>query len=575
MNRRIIFGAAGLLLSLGLITTALAESAPLSQASAQPSPAAGAVREPIFDGLGNLHHPVTTNSPLAQRFFDQGLTFVYAFNHDEATGSFREAARLDPNMAMAYWGIALSLGPNINLPEDTERGKQAYEAIQKAQSLEAASSDEERQYIEALAKRYAADGKMNDALQKAYADAMRDVAHRNPDDPDAGTLFAESMMDLNPWKFWNADGTPVPGTEEIVATLEGVIAKRPDHIGANHYYIHAVEASKDPGRALASADRLGKLVPAGGHLVHMPSHIYMRVGDYQQSAASNESAIKADRIYIRERNPKGFYLLMYYPHNIQFAWASYMMQGNSKSAAKLSRELDVVAMSPESLAMMRQMPMGEFIMPSRYFTELRFGQWSKILKEPAPLAEFEYLSGVWRYARGMALAAKGKPDQASAEQKKLDAIATAIPADRIVGFNSARKLLELGSATLGGEIAAARGDHDTAIKNLRDAVAIQDSLAYEEPPAWYYPVRETLGMELLAAAKPADAEQVFRDDLKQNPENGWSLNGLAICLRARNASDEIATVEDRFKKAWAHADVPPPVAASNTAAAAQKSEASR
>ena len=571
MNRCIVFVGTGLLLSLALKAGAFAQTSPSPQAS----PSAESAREPLFDGLGNLHHPVTTNSPLAQRFFDQGLTFVYAFNHDEAAGSFKEAARLDPSMAMAYWGIALSLGPNINQPEDTDRGKAAYDAIKKAQSLEAGASDPERQYIEALAKRYAGDGKMSDTLQQAYADAMRDVAHRNPDDPDAGALFAESMMDLHPWKLWNADGTPAPGTEEIVATLEGVMAKRPDHIGANHYYIHAVEASNNPGRALPSADRLGKLVPAAGHLVHMPSHIYIRTGDYQNSALANENAIKVDRVYIRERNPKGIYLLMYYPHNIQFAWASYMMQGNSKSAAKLSRELDAVAMSPDSLAMMRQMPMGEFILPSRYFTELRFGQWSKILKEPAPPADFEYLNGVWRYARGMAFAAKGEPDQAAAEQKKLDAIAAAMPADRIVGFNSGKKLLELGSATLSGEIAASRGDHDTAIKNLRDAVAIQDTLNYEEPPAWYYPVRETLGMELLAAGKPADAEQVFRDDLKQNPENGWSLNGLAICLRARNASDELAAVEDRFKKAWAHADVQPPVAAPRTAAAPQKAEASR
>lgn len=567
MNRRIVFAGTSLLISLAFTTVVFAQNSPSPQAS----PSVESAREPLFDGLGNLHHPVTTSSPLAQRFFDQGLTFVYAFNHDEAAGSFKEAARLDPAMAMAYWGIALSLGPNINLPEDTDRGKAAYDAIRKAQSLETGASEQERQYIEALAKRYAADGKMNDTAQQAYADAMRDVAHRNPDDPDAGALFAESMMDLHPWKLWNADGKAEPGTDEIVATLEGVIAKRPDHIGANHYYIHAVEASNNPARAIPSADRLGKLVPAAGHLVHMPSHIYIRTGDYQQSALANESAIKVDRTYIRERNPKGIYPLMYYPHNIQFAWASYMMQGNSKSAVKLSRELDTVAMSPESLAMMRQMPMGEFILPSRYFTEARFGQWSKILKEPAPPAEFEYLSGVWRYARGIAFAAKGKAEQAGAEQKKLDAIAAAMPPDRIVGFNSGKKLLELGSATLGGEIAASRGDHDTAIKSLRSAVAIQDSLSYEEPPAWYYPVRETLGMELLAAGKPTDAEQVFRDDLKQNPENGWSLNGLAICLRARNASDELATVEDRFKKAWAHADVQPPSAA----AAAEKSEASR
>ncbi len=578
MNRPIVFAAAGLLLSIALATAPLAETEPSSGPSPAASPTTSqaspdAAREPIFDGLGNLHHAVTTNSPLAQRFFDQGLTFVYAFNHDEAAGSFREAARLDPNMAMAYWGIALSLGPNINQPEDTDRGKAAYEAITKAQSLEAKVSDPERQYIEALAKRYAADGKMNDSLQQAYANAMRDVAHRNPDDPDAGALFAESMMDLHPWKLWNADGTPVAGTDEIVATLEGVIAKYPDHVGANHYYIHAVEASNDPGRAIASADRLGKMVPAAGHLVHMPAHIYMRVGDYQKAADANEIAIKADKIYIRERNPKGFYPLMYFPHNVQFAWASYMMEGDSKDAAKLSRQLDAVAMSPESLAMVRQMPMGESELPTRYFTEARFGQWTKILKEPAPPAEFQYLTGIWHYVRGLAFAAKGKPDQAVAEQKKLDAIAGAMPADRVVGFNSGKQLLALASATLSGEIAAARGDHDGAVKNLRDAVAIEDSLAYEEPPPWYYPVRETLGMELISDGKPADAEQVFRDDLKQYPEDGWSLDGLAICLRARNDSSELAGVEDRFKKAWAHADVPAPTA--NAPAQPQKSEASR
>jgi tetratricopeptide (TPR) repeat protein len=299
----------------------------------------------------------------------------------------------------------------------------------------------------------------------------------------------------------------------------------------------------------------------------------MRVGDYQKSADANESAIKADRIYIRERNPKGIYPLMYFPHNLQFAWASYMMEGDSKDSAKASRQLDAVAMSPESLAMLRQMPMGESELPTRYFTEARFGQWTKILKEPAPSAEFQYLNGIWHYVRGLAFAAKGKPEQAVAEQKKLDGIAAAMSADRVVGFNSGKKLLALASSTLNGEIAAARGDHDGAVKNLRDAVTIQDSLAYEEPPPWYYPVRETLGMELISDGKPADAEQVFRDDLKQYPEDGWSLDGLAICLRARNDSSELAGVEDRFKKAWAHADVQPPTA--NIPAQPQKSEASR
>src|SRR5271166_1334721 len=306
MNRRILFAAATTVL-LALANPASAETTTDLQASID------SAHEPLFDGLGNLHHPVTTksNPTLAQKFFDQGLTFVYAFNHDEAAGSFKQAAQLDPGMAMAYWGIALSLGPNINLPEDTDRGKMAYAAIVKAKSLEANASKPERDYIDALAKRYAANGKMNDALQLAYANAMREVARQNPDDPDAGTLFAESMMDLHPWGLWTLDGKPVGGTPEIVATLEGVLAKYPNHIGANHYYIHAVEASPDPGRALPSAQRLPRLVPAAGHLVHMPSHIYFRTGDYDAAATANAAAIKVDRVYLRERSPKGVYPMIY------------------------------------------------------------------------------------------------------------------------------------------------------------------------------------------------------------------------------------------------------------------------
>lgn len=549
--------AVALLLSLALFKSARADTADL-QASID------SANEPLFDGMGSLHHPVTTktNSALAQRFFDQGLSFVYAFNHDEAAGSFKQAAHLDPNMAMAYWGIALSLGPNYNLPEDTDRGKMAYAAITRAKSLEANVTPAEREYIDALAQRYAPDGKMNDALQLAYANAMREVARQNPDDPDAGTLFAESMMDLHPWGLWTADGKPVAGTPEIVATLEGVMAKHPDHLGANHYYIHAVEASPDPARALPSARRLPKLAPAAGHLVHMPSHIYFRIGDYDGSASANSAAIKADKEYIRERNPKGVYLMMYVPHNIQFLWASYMMEGNSRGAFKASRELDDAV----PLAMVRQMPSGEFMLPTRYFTEARFGKWDAILKEPAPPADLTFTTGVWRYARGLAFAAKNRPDDALNEKKQLDAIVAKTPPDRIVGFNSANRLLAMASATLAGEIDSAQGRHDDAVKNLREAVAIQDALSYEEPPPWYYSVRQTLGMELLADGKTSDAEQVFRDDLKQYPENGWSLNGLALCLRARNASDEAAGVEARLKKAWAHADVklPTSVAASES-----------
>ncbi len=550
-----------MLLCLALADSGRAEPAESpSSAASELQAAIESAHEPIFDGLGDLHHPVTSNSKLAQRFFDQGLTFVYAFNHDEAAGSFEEAAHLDPGMAMAYWGIALSLGPNINLPEDTDRGKLAYAAIAKAQSLEANASKPERDYIDALARRYAPDGKMKEALQGAYANAMREVARRNPIDPDAGALFAESMMDLHPWALWTLDGKPVAGTDEIVATLEGVMAKYPDHIGANHYYIHAIEASPDPGRALASARRLPKLAPAAGHLVHMPAHIYFRIGDYDASAAANLQAIKADKVYLRERNPKGIYPMMYVPHNIQFLWFSYMMEGYSRGAFKASRELDDAV----PLEMVRQMPMAEFMLPTRYFTEARFGKWDAILKEPAPPADLTYTTAVWHYARGLALAAKNRPGDALNEKKKLDEIVAATPPERVVGFNSANRLLAMGSATLAGEIDSAQGHHDDAIKHLKEAVAMQDALNYEEPPSWYYPVRETLGMELLADGKMADAEQVFREDLKQYPENGWSLNGLSICLRARHASDEAVSVDARLKKAWAHADVTLPASAASS-----------
>jgi tetratricopeptide (TPR) repeat protein len=559
----------------GAITLFLTSAVCVRAQPSTPSPsdtdlqaAIDSVREPIFDGLGNLHHPATTknNSTLAQRFFDQGLTFVYAFNHDEAAGSFEQAAHLDPDMAMAYWGIALSLGPNINLLEDTDRGKMAYAAIVKAKTLEGNASAAEREYIDALANRYAPDGRMNDDLQLAYANAMREVAHQNPDDPDAGALFAESMMDLHPWGLWTLDGKPVDGTPEIVATLEAVIAKYPDHLGANHYYIHAVEASPDPGRALPSAQRLPKLAPAAGHIVHMPSHIYFRTGDYDASAEANEAAIKADKVYLRERNPKGIYPMMYVPHNIQFLWASYMMEGNSRGAFRAARELEIAA----PLAMVRQMPMAEFMSPVRYLTEARFSEWDAILKEPPPPADLTFTTGIWHYARGLALAAKNRPDDALAEKKKVDELIVATPADRIVGFNTADNLLSIGSATLAGEIESAKGQHDAALGYFREAVAIQDALNYEEPPAWYYPVRETLGMELIAAGKTSDAEQVFRDDLKQNPENGWSLNGLALCLHARNASDEAAIVDARVKKAWAHADVKLPAAAGTEKTAASR-----
>ncbi len=507
--------------------------------------------EPLFRGLGDVHHAVTTTSPEAQRYFDQGLALVYAFNHDEAEASFHQAARLDPDMAMAYWGEALALGPNINLLEDDQRGKEAYGAITRAKSLEPAASEPEHAFIEALAKRYARDGVMRPEQQRAYADAMRQVWKRFSGDPDAGALFAESLMDLHPWNLWTADGKPEEGTEEIVATLETVLASHPDHLGANHYYIHAVEASPHPERALKSAARLGKLAPAAGHLVHMPSHIYIRVGEYERAALVNMRAVKVDRDYIAARHPSGVYPMMYYPHNIQFLWASYMMEGNRRGAEQSARDV-LIAVTPE---VVRAMPVGEFLLPTVLFTQARFGLWDAALAEPAPPADFAYTNGIWHYVRGLAFTAKGRTAEAEAEAKQLDAIEAAMPPGRTVGFVPAKQLLKIGSATLAGEIAEHEGRRDDAVRHLRDAVVLQDAVPYEEPPGWYYPVRETLGAELLAQGKPAKAEEVFREDLRRNPDNGWSLFGLVECLRARKADHEAARAEAQFKKAWAHADV--------------------
>jgi tetratricopeptide (TPR) repeat protein len=514
-------------------------------------------RESLFDGIGHLHHPVTTRSFLAQRYFDQGLCFIYAFNHDEAAASFREAVRQDPGLAMGYWGIALALGPNINLPEDTDRGKQAWQAISKAKSLESGATPAERDYIDALAARYVSSGAMSEAQQRAYAAAMRQVWTRHPEDPDAGTLFAESLMDLHPWAFWSSDGKPGPDTAEIVATLNAVLAKHPDHTGANHYLIHSVEASPDPGQALPSAQRLPKLAPAAGHLVHMPAHIYIRIGRYHDSAAANLAAIKADRAYIAERHPGGVYPMMYYPHNIHFLWASYIMEGNRRGAERAARALAEAVPAAE----VKAMPEAEFLLPVRYFGEVRFAQWDAVMKEPAPPAEFAYTTAMWHYARGIALAAQGRVDEAAQEQRALDAIARATPPDRMFETNSAKSLLEIASATLSGERAARAGDSARAVMQLNRAVAIQDSLNYSEPPAWYYPVRQTLGYELLSQGKPDEAEAVFREDLRRNPDNGWSLAGLERSLRATGKSAQANAVHSSFKKAWAWADVKPDIGA--------------
>ncbi|HVO24584.1 MAG TPA: hypothetical protein VMW56_13250 [Candidatus Margulisiibacteriota bacterium] len=508
---------------------------------------------PLFDNLGTHHHKISTKVPLAQRYFDQGLRLVYAFNHEEAVRAFKEAARLDPNCAMAYWGVGLALGPNYNLPLDPERNRAAYAATQKAVKFAPKASAAERAYIAALTKRYSlapdADRK---ALDQAYADAMREVAHTYPDDTDAATLFAESLMDLRPWALWTLDGQPQPGTLEIVATLEAVLKKDPMHPGANHYYIHAIEASPQPDRGLVAAERLHNLVPGAGHLVHMPSHIYMRTGRYADAADANTQAIKVDEAYIAAVKPAGVYPMMYYPHNIHFFWAAASMEGRSADAIRAAREV-TNGVSPE---MVKEMDAIEYFVPTALFALARFGKWEEILHEPAPPAGQPYATGIWHYARGLALANTGRLDEAASEQQAVAAAAAAMPPERIIGDNTPpAALLHLAAEALAGESAARRGQTDDAVKHLQEAVRAQDALPYTEPPPWYYPVRQSLGAVLLTAGRPADAEAVYRDDLQRNPENGWSLYGLWQALRARQAEAEAAAVEERFRKAWARADV--------------------
>jgi tetratricopeptide (TPR) repeat protein len=509
---------------------------------------------PLYPGLGPVHHPVTTTSPLAQKYFDQGLAFTYGFNHDEAERSFEQAARIDPKMAMAYWGVALVLGPNYNLPGDPARGKQAYEAVARARALKPGASSEERDLIDALAQRYDENGEGSTARDQAYANAMRTVAHRYPNDLDVQTLFAESLMDLHPWRLWSIDGKPGPDTIETVTTLETVVRKNPNHIGANHYYIHAVEASPNPARAMASADRIAGLAPGAGHLVHMPAHIYIRTGRFHQAVEANQRAIKVDEAFFARSKESGVYPLMYYTHNIHFLCYAQMVEGQKREALGSARLLETKV----PLDAVRAMPMAEFLVPVPYLVETRFGRWDEILKEPEPPKDLPFTSAMWHYARALAYSAKRNRSQAAREQKQLEAIVVAISPDRPLGSsNHAREVAEVAVVVVAGELAAARGDRKGAAAKLTDAVRRQDALGYDEPPIWYYPVRESLGAQLLALGRTEKAEAVYREDLKINPGNPRSLYGLAQCLAAQGKTAEAAKAREQFRRAWRFADSEP------------------
>lgn len=518
-------------------------------AAAQAGP--GGVLAPRLQDLGSHVFPVTTKSERAQLFVNQGVDLAYGFNHAEAGRSFREAARLDPDCAMAYWGQALVLGPNINAPMAPEDEPKALALAQKAVALSSGASPREQAWIDALAHRYTGKAEDRDAADRAYAAAMRELVGRFPDDLDAATMFAESLMDLRPWNYWTGDGKPYPETVEILATLESVLSRDPNHPGANHYFIHALEAQA-PERAEAAADRLKNLMPGAGHMVHMPAHIYMRVGRYQEAVEANLRAIATDEDYITQCRAQGLYPMAYYPHNIHFLWFAATAEGRSRVAIDAARK----TASTISDQMLAELPiLAEFrVVP--YYALTRFGRWDEMLATPPPPEGQLYLLGTWHYARGLAFLGKGDVAAAERELAEVRRIAADPSLDyALFSPNTAAHILAVAPEALAGEIAARKKDYATAIAHLARGVLLEDSLVYTEPYEWNYPVRQELGAVLLEAGRPREAETVYWADLRINRENGWSLFGLAQALEAQGRTDEAAEAKARFERAWKNADV--------------------
>jgi len=539
------------------LTAACASSPKTEGADTSPLKVKDAERTaPLLEGMGNLHWPISTESELAQRYFDQALTLAYGFNHLEAERSFREAARIDDTCAICLWGAALVLGPNINDPVPSpERELNAYDTLRGAVARLQHANGKERALIEALETRYAATAPSDrSSLDRAYAEAMRSVAGRFPDDLQIQTLFAEAMMDTMPWAYWTEDAQPKPLTKEVFATLDFVLERDPDHPGANHFYIHAVE-QEQPERGVKPADNLRRVVPGAGHLVHMPSHIYIRVGRYHDGSLANELAIEADNDYVTQCRAQGIYPVAYVPHNHHFLWATTTMEGRSADALAAARH--TAQHVDRSLIREPEMGMLQHFSAIPYYALVRFGKWEEILREPAPDADLLYPTAVWHYARGIAYTRDGKLKEATQELRSVRTIAAdpRLEQIRIWGLNPTSSLARIAEAVLKAEIAAARKDTKTAVAQLRKAIAIEDGLIYGEPPDWFYPVRHNLGAILLEAGRPRAAEKVYRADLARFPDNGWSLFGLAQSLRAQGKKQEADEVQHLFETAWQHADV--------------------
>ena len=514
---------------------------------------------PLLSGLGTHDHKISTEIPGAQRYFNQGLVLSFAFNHAESIRSFKAAQKLDPSCAMCFWGEALSRGPNINVTSD---GKvvmsdndrlEAFKAIERAKELMSSSTLKEQDYIIALSSRYNGQvGTDRSVLDRKYAQSMEELSKKYPDDMDASSLFAESLMNTMPWNYWAEDGNPKPDTVKVINSLEDVLEKAPDHPLAIHLYIHAVEASSSPERAEAAADRLGDLVPGAGHLVHMPAHIYWRVGRYHDASEANIKAAQVDEEYIAQCNAQGFYPALYYPHNIHFLWAASTMEGRSRlsieSALKVAKYV-----GPEQI---KQFPVVEFFHTVPLLSYVRFGKWKEILSYSAPEQDFKYSTGIYHYARGIAFSSLGKNEEALKELSYIKPLIDTPEIKNLVksGQPSA-KLLEIADNLLLGQIEFKNGNYEASIISLKKAVSLQDDLPYTEPPFWYYPTRQSLGRVLIEAGKFTEAEAVFRKDLEDYPRNGWSMFGLYKVLEIQGKTKEAKKYKDKFDVIWQLSDI--------------------
>ena len=509
----------------------------------------------LHPGLGDYHFPITTANADAQLYFDQGIRLLYGFNHDEAARYFRRAAELDPQAPMPYWGVALSIGPNYNdTAVDAARAQATYDAVKNAEQRAGNASPRERDYIAALAKRYPSPEPASDWLgfHREYSEAMRAMVEKYPDDIDAATMFAESLMMLRPWQLWSLAGEPAPGTLDLVAALESVLRRDPNHPGANHFYIHAVEASRNLERAIPSAMRLMTLTPGAGHLVHMPGHIFLQTGDFDLAAETNVKASEADRAFIDRTGATGVYPLMYWTHNIHFIAYARAQQGRYEEAKQAALEM-VANVADGDLEM--QMLEGFRLYPA--MIDLRFHRWDALLAAPEPERNRALSHAFWRYGRAMALAGQGKARDAAAEQRRFERERAALPPDnQYIANNKSGDVMNLAAATLDAQVAAARGDRAAAIAAWRRAVTLEGALQYDEPPAWFYTVRQSLGAELLRAGQHAEAEREFREALAARPRDGRLLFGLWQTLLAQGRTNEGLLVEQQFERAWQDATVP-------------------